>query len=170
MDEDIQGVTQKNIESVLTQEEAVRRNTPEIYRLVHRMATFCGSLAFLGINLAWFTVWISYNLAYQSFDPYPFPLLMLLVSLEAIFLSLLILISQNMSATESERRHHLDLQINLLAERETTAILRLLTHMAEKLDIETQHKAEAVSFSQQTNAEAVLKQIVDAEKTQHPST
>ena len=74
-----------------------------------------------------------------------------------------------MSAIESERRHHLDLQINLLSERETTAILRLLTHMADKLDIDVQHKEEAENFSQQTNASAVLQQIVDAENTRSSS-
>ena len=67
VEEDIQGVTQKNIEFVLAQEEAVRRNAPEIYRLVHRMATICGSLVFLGLNLAWFTGCTGYNMANQSF-------------------------------------------------------------------------------------------------------
>ena len=122
-------------------------------------------MAFLWINVAWFAGWMAFN-ELLPFDPYPFTLLLLFVSLEAIILSILILISQNMSAADSERRHHLDLQINLLNEREMTAMLRLAIVMADRLGIDAEAKKEVVALARETNPAAVLHQIVEAEHRQ----
>ena len=89
---------------------------------------------------------------------------MLVVSLEAIFLSFFIMIGQNMSSRESERRHHLDLQINLLNEREMTAMLRLLGKIAEKMEISEADQSEVKQFAHNTDPRAVLEQIVSAEQ------
>ncbi|MES2280180.1 MAG: DUF1003 domain-containing protein [Pseudomonadota bacterium] len=163
VNEVIGAFTEKNIEAILCHEDDRRRRKSVFYRAVQKIASFCGSLTFLWIQLVWFAVWIGYNLVFKAFDPYPFQFLMLVVSLEAIFLSVLILISQNFSAVESERRHHLDLQMNLLTERETTAILRLLAKMAEKMEISAEDRAEVLGFSDNTDPAAVLKQIISAE-------
>lgn len=120
-------------------------------------------MSFLGISLAVFAAWIALNEFVVKFDPYPFTFLLFVVSIEAIMLSILILISQNMSAEASERRHHLDLQINLLNEREMTAMFRLALHMADKMGIDAEAQAEAVALSKKTRPERVLHQIVSAE-------
>ncbi|MEO6015900.1 MAG: DUF1003 domain-containing protein [Polaromonas sp.] len=159
----IESFTEKNIETILCQEEERRKHKPAAYKAVQAIARFSGSLSFLWLQLAWFAIWIGYNISFKPFDPYPFQFLMLVVSLEAIFLSVLILISQNMSARESERRHHLDLQMNLLTERETTAMLRLMTRMAETLQVDPVHQEEVKRFAHKTDPAAVLKQIVKAE-------
>jgi uncharacterized membrane protein len=155
--------TEKNIEAILCHEDERRRHKSAFYRAVQKIADFCGSPTFLWLHVVWFAVWIGDNLMFKSFDPYPFQFLMLVVSLEAIFLSTLILISQNFSAVESERRHHLDLQMNLLTERETTAILRLLSQMADKMEIADEHRAEVLGFATNTDPSAVLQQIIRAE-------
>lgn len=155
--------TEKNIEAILCHEEQHRMRKSVLHRAVQRIAAFSGSLSFLWIQVAWFAVWIGYNVRFESFDPYPFQFLMLVVSLEAIFLSVLILISQNFSASENERRHHLDLQINLLAEREATAMLRLLSKMAEQIGVAEEDMAEVRGFSDKTDPSAVLRQIIRAE-------
>lgn len=160
--------TEKNIETILCHEDERRKRKSLFYRVVQRIAAFCGSLSFLLIQVVWFAVWIGYNVAFKGFDPYPFQFLMLVVSLEAIFLSVLILISQNFSALESERRHHLDLQMNLLTERETTAILRLLARMADRMGVSDEDQAEILGFADNTDPSAVLKQIIKAER-QHRS-
>jgi uncharacterized membrane protein len=67
----------------------------------------------------------------KAFDPFPFPLLTLVVSLESIFLSLFILMSQNRSSRQADERAHLDLQINLLAEHESTKALQLLKALCQ---------------------------------------
>lgn len=163
VNEVISAFTEKNIEAILCHEEERRRRKSAFYHAVQKIAAFCGSLTFLWIQVVWFAVWIGYNVAFKSFDPYPFQFLMLIVSLEAIFLSVFILISQNFSAIESERRHHLDLQMNLLTERETTAILRLLSQVANKMQISEEDRAEVLGFSTNTDPSAVLQQIVRAE-------
>ena len=159
----IESFTEKNIDAILREEEERRKQKPVAYRVVQTIARFSGSLSFLWLQVAWFAIWIGYNLVFKPFDPYPFPFLMLVVSLEAIFLSVLILISQNMSATESERRHHLDLQMNLLTERETTAMLRLMTRMADALAVDPAYQEEVRRFAHKTDPTAIFKQIVKAE-------
>lgn len=163
----IDRITHDNIESILCLEDDARRRKPALYRAVARIARFCGTLAFLWINLAVFGLWVVVNEFVLPFDPYPYTFLLFVVSIEAIVLSTLILISQNMSAEANEHRHHLDLQINLLNEREMTAMLRLATRMAEKLGVDPEDQVEADHLSRKTKPEKVLHQIVDAENAHH---
>jgi uncharacterized membrane protein len=90
-------------------------------------------------HLLWFAGWAAVNTGFvpavPPFDPFPFPLLTTFVSLEAIFLALFVLSSQNRLATQADKRAHLDLQIDLLAEREMTAVLQLLQDIARQLGV-----------------------------------
>ena len=89
----------------------------------------------------WFAGWLSVNLGFvprlRPFDPFPFPLLTMIVSLEAIFLALFVLASQNHLAHQSDKRSHLDLQIDLLSEREMTLMLQLVRDIASHLEVKT---------------------------------
>jgi uncharacterized membrane protein len=84
---------------------------------------------FAGLHVVWFAGWIAWNTwlvaSWRPVDPFPFSFLTLVVSLEAIFLTLFVLISQNNLTRQSERRAHLDLQVNLLAEQESTKTVAL---------------------------------------------
>ena len=73
----------------------------------------------------------------RPFDRFPFPFLTMTVSLEAIFLALFVLASQNRLARQADKRSHLDLQIDLLAEREMTAVLQLLQDIVRHLEVQT---------------------------------
>ncbi|CAN7360510.1 DUF1003 domain-containing protein [Acidovorax sp. LjRoot129] len=157
-------VTEQNIENLLCTEEDRRRKTPRIYRMVSAITRNCGTVGFLVGNAMFFAAWIAVNELITEFDPFPYTLLLLGVSLEAIFLSILILISQNLDAEESERRHHLDLQMNLLTEREITALMRLVVNMAERSGLDAELTKEARSFAHETDPAAVLSQIVKAER------
>jgi len=161
----IQALTHRNIESILKLEEEERRCKPRLYRWVAHASHFCGTVAFLVWNLVFFAAWIAFNQFVWRIDPYPFTFLLFLVSIEAIVLAIMILISQNMSAEESERRHHLDLQINLLNEREMTALLRLTTRMAEKMALPPGAHDEVKALAERTDPGKVLHQIVEAEAT-----
>ena len=114
-----------------------RSVTERIAGLVTRAA---GTASFAMIHLAWFAGWIVVNGGFirriKPFDPFPFSLLTMIVSLEAIFLSIWILISQNQMSRQADRREHLDLQINLLAEQESTATLCLVARIAEHVGID----------------------------------
>ena len=98
---------------------------------------FAGTATFATIHLAWFVVWLTVNSGVvpgiRPFDPYPFSFLTLVVSLEAIFLSIWILIGQNEMERLADRRAHLDLQVNMLAEQESTAAIRMLQRISEHL-------------------------------------
>jgi uncharacterized membrane protein len=97
-------------------------------------------LAFVYFHAVWFGLWVMLNLGLihvphiTEFDPYPFGLLTMIVSLEAIFLSTFVLISQNRLSEASEKRAELDLQVNLLAEQKATKVLEMLDQMAKQLD------------------------------------
>ena len=159
----VEALTHANIESILRIEDKARETKPRLYRAVARVAGFCGTVTFLWCNFAVFFAWIAFNVTPAAFDPYPFTFLILVVSLEAIFLAILILISQNMTAEQNERRHQLDLQIDLLNEREMTALLRLLTRMAAHAGMDDKAIEEARELAEETDPAAVLNEIVKAE-------
>src|SRR6185295_12599703 len=102
--------------------------------------TFAGSTSFIIFHIIWFAGWILINLrlipGIRPFDPLPFSFLTLVVSLEAIFLTLLVLMSQNRMTKEADKRAHLDLQLNMLAEQEGTMILRLVKKISNHLGLE----------------------------------
>ena len=110
-------------------------------RVSDAITRVAGSAAFVALHGVLFTVWITINVgevrSVPIFDPYPFNFLTLVVSLEAIFLSIFVLMSQNRAARLGDRRAHLDLQIDLLAEREMTAVLQLLQDIARHLNVST---------------------------------
>jgi uncharacterized membrane protein len=95
----------------------------------------------LVLHVLWFGAWVTVNSGVvggiRPFDPFPFPFLTMTVSLEAIFLALFVLASQNRLSRQADKRSHLDLQIDLLAEREMTAVLHLLQDIASHLRVET---------------------------------
>lgn len=109
-------------------------------RISDSITQFSGSTLFVILHVIWFGLWILLNinlihLSYISeFDPFPFGLLTMIVSLEAIFLSTFVLISQNRMSSLSEKRAELDLQVNMLAEQKAAKTLELLEHIAQQLD------------------------------------
>ncbi|MEO8613955.1 MAG: DUF1003 domain-containing protein, partial [Luteolibacter sp.] len=92
------------------------------------------------------------------FDPFPFNFLTLTVSLEAIFLSTFILISENTRSRNDDRRNHLDLQINLLAEQENTKMLRLLHQIGLKVGIDCEDEL-LVALEENIHPKKLMEQI-----------
>ncbi|HEX6241917.1 MAG TPA: DUF1003 domain-containing protein, partial [Polyangiales bacterium] len=115
-------LTRENVRAMRRLEELAIAHRTWSDRMAEFVAAFCGSITFVWIHVALFAGWILWNTlpGTTHFDPYPFTFLTLCVSLEAIFLSSFILISQNYEMRVSERRNQLDLQINLLSEQENT--------------------------------------------------
>ncbi len=104
-----------------------------IERIADTIAAFAGSLTFLALNALWFIVWIVWNTlpGTPKFDPYPFGFLTMAVSLEAIFLSIFVLVSQNRQGAKDRLRADLDYQVNLKAELE-------IAHLHEKVEFLTE--------------------------------
>jgi uncharacterized membrane protein len=128
-------------------EEVEETQTPLI-RMADWIAWFSGSMPFLAVNIAWFAAWIlinSFNVGIPPFDPYPFGLLTMIVSLEAIFLSIFVLISQNRQAHKDRVRSNIDYEVNVKAEMEIAQLhdktdrlnermLETLARMERKID------------------------------------
>jgi len=164
----VDDVTRENVQAMRKLDELAVANRTLADRIAEFVARFCGSITFVWIHAVWFAVWLLWNALPRlpHFDPYPFTFLTLCVSLEAIFLSSFILISQNYEMRISERRSHLDLQINLLAEQENTKMLQLLDGMAKKMGLYEEDDAEIKVMEQATRPERLAHQIEEALRAQ----
>ena len=102
----VEDVTEQNVQAIAKLEEAAKANRSQANRLADRVASFCGSITFVWVHVFWFGGWVVLNSlpGLNHFDPYPFTFLTFVVSLEAIFLSTFILISQNHETQLTERR------------------------------------------------------------------
>ncbi len=166
--EAISELTSRNIQSIVQSEASEQQKRKVTDIIAERITRFCGTAAFLWFHVLWFGGWISCNLAlpeHSRWDPSPFPFLTLVVSLEAIFLSTFILIAENRQSFLAERRSHLDLQINLLAEQENTKILELLEQIAARLGVKIAHDHERKAMQENTEPEKVLRQIDESIKS-----
>ncbi|MDQ1639433.1 MAG: hypothetical protein QOF62_2772 [Pyrinomonadaceae bacterium] len=159
-------LTRRNVEAVLNLEQAANEQRTPSELIAERIARFCGSIKFVWVHVIWFTGWIVFNLlpGIRHIDPFPFTFLTLVVSLEAIFLSTFILISQNHDTQISERRNHLDLQINLLSEQENTKMIQMLQAIAEKVGVDLSHDSDLEQLGQETQPEKLAEQIEQREE------
>ncbi len=115
------------------------KKRPYIIKIADRLTTFFGSFWFLGFNIVLFTFWIFANLGYiagiATFDPFPFFFLTTGVSLEAIILTIVVLVSQQRQSQVGKIREELNMQVNIIAEKEITKSLIVLKKIAEKQGI-----------------------------------
>lgn len=157
----VEELTAQNVEAIAQLEHAAQAQRGSADRVADRITRFCGSMGFVWLHIIWFLVWIGGNtlIPGKAIDPYPFSFLTLVVSLEAIFLSTFIMISENRQQRIDERRSHLDLQINLLAEQENTKTLQLLEEIAEKLGIDPRKDPTVAVLEQATRPDKLLQQI-----------
>ena len=153
-------VTARNVRAIVQLEAAARANQSRGARMAQAIAACCGTMRFAAGHAVFFAAWIGFNAwpGVHHFGPYPFTFLMLVVSLEAIFLATFILISQNEEARISERQNALDLQINLLTEQENTKVLRMLERVCQKLDVPLDDPTVSV-LEQATRPDKLAEQI-----------
>ena len=137
-------------------------------RLAHAVTRAAGSMAFVYLHLLVFGGWILSNLGFipglPPFDP-SFTMLAMAASVEAIFLSTFVLITQNRMAEAAEKRAELDLQISLLAEHEVTKIAAMVAAIAERIGIDANADPELAEITQDVVPEAVLDEIEEQAKT-----
>jgi uncharacterized membrane protein len=126
----------RNIEAIASLERAALHDRSLVDRCTDAVTSAAGTLAFLAAHAVWFTGWIVVNVTRDPpFDPYPFNLLMLITSIEAIVLTTIVLMTQNRMTRQADKRAHLDLQVNLLAEQELTAMLHMLHALCQRLGV-----------------------------------
>jgi len=147
--------------SALEEQALARRTRAE--RLADFVALRAGSLRSVSAHFIFFGGWILWNSARFTsafrFDRPPYPALSTVVSLEAIFLSLFILMSQNRSNRRAEERAHLDLQVNLLAEDEATKMLHMLRALCAAHHLPEATDPEVTDFLQRTDPALLAEQL-----------
>lgn len=135
--EGLASVLRRNIAEMRARREDADNRAPASERIAQRITDFAGSMAFVALHLLLFGGWIVINTLgppAARFDP-SLVVLAMAASVEAIFLSTFILISQNRISNAERRRAELDLQINLLAEHEVTRLIDLVTRIADRLEV-----------------------------------
>ena len=155
-------VIERNIRTIIQLRLKAARERGLQDRIADAITSFSGRLIFLYFHIVWFSVWILLNtgrVGVRPFDPFPYGLLTMVVSLEAIFLSTFVLISQNRLAEEIEHRADLDLHIGLLTEHELTRVLQMLDAIQRKLGIEDDEASELADLEMETKPEDVLAEI-----------
>ncbi|HEX9722907.1 MAG TPA: DUF1003 domain-containing protein, partial [Vicinamibacteria bacterium] len=153
----------RSLDTLSEFETKIRRDRSHGERIAGFAINKAGSGTFVGLHAIGFAAWIVTNLGVikgvEPFDPFPFGLLTVIVSLEAIFLALLMLIAQNRMTKEADKRALLDLQINLLAEQEGTMTLAMLQRIGTHLGLEVENDEEAKQLARKTNVRALADEL-----------
>ncbi|HYE41810.1 MAG TPA: DUF1003 domain-containing protein [Caulobacteraceae bacterium] len=170
-------VLRRNIETMEAEQRRAAREASLQERVAQSITDFTGSMVFVYLHLLLFGAWIVVNLGWipgaPRFDE-TFVALAMIASVEAIFLSTFVLISQNRMARAAQRRADLDLQINLLAEHEITRLITLTAEIAERLGLETERVPELAELEQDVDPETVMEALdqeteeADADEAQRP--
>ncbi len=157
---ELSSALRKNIETLRNRRKQEARTASREEKLADAITAFTGSMSFVYLHLALYGGWIAWNLmpVIPHFDP-TFVILAMEASVEAIFLSTFVLISQNRALVATDKRDELDLQINLLAEHELTRLIEMVSAIAEKLEVRTGAENEVAEITRDVTPETLLSEI-----------
>jgi len=160
--EDLSSALRRNIEALEERRRQEAAAAPAEARVAEAITRFTGSMRFVYVHLALYGAWIVVNLGavpgVPEFDP-SFVVLAMVASVEAIFLSTFVLISQNRMAAAADKRADLDLHVSLLTEHELTKLVELVTALAEPAGIRANADPEIKEIKKDVAPEAVLDEI-----------
>lgn len=155
-------VVERNIRTIVDLRLKADRERTLQERIADGITATSGRMSFVYLHTLWFGAWIILNtgqFGIPPFDPFPYGLLTMIVSLEAIFLSTFVLISQNRLSEEADERANLDLQIGLLTERELTRALKMLDAIQQHVGVGRPAARELADLEKETRPEDVLAEI-----------
>jgi len=159
-------IVESNIQALVSRRKHEERSKSTGEKIADSITKFTGSMLFVILHVILFGLWITWNarlLGLPVFDP-SFVVLAMFASVEAIFLSTFVLITQNRMNEEAEKGAELDLQISLLTEHEVTRLITLVTGIAKKLDIQNLNDAEIQELEKDVHPEHVLDTIEKVKK------
>jgi uncharacterized membrane protein len=160
-------VLERNIRALVERRRREQAGATKQQKLADAITAFAGSMMFVYLHLVAFGFWIIANLRWipgvTAWDP-TFVVLGMIASVEAIFLSTFVLISQNRMAAEADKRADLDLQISLLAEHELTKVADVLNEVARRLQIDSKSQADLDEASRSIAPERVLDKIEETNR------
>lgn len=156
------GQARANIETVARLETEFLEARTAKDRIGDAIAGFIGTMTFVILHLvslvAWFTINSGLVPIVKPFDPYPFVLLAVIVSVEGVLLSTFILMKQNRMSRRVDERNHLNLQIDLLAEKEITKILQMQRRLCRHFGLDI-NDPEAAELSRHTAVEDLAREL-----------
>jgi uncharacterized membrane protein len=158
----LSNVIERNIRTIIGLRSTAAHERGLQDRLADGITSFSGRMIFVYVHIFWFALWILLNtglLGVPPFDPFPYGLLTMIVSLEAIFLSTFVLISQNRFSREAEHRADLAMHIGLLTEHELTRVLIMLDAIQDKLRVADDQDSDLADLEMETRPEDVLAEI-----------
>ena len=151
----------QNVEKVIQVENETQRPRSRSEAITDEIGGFVGTISFVVVQLLAFAAWVVVNAGtfpqLAPFDPFPYPLLSSITSLEAVLLAAFVLMKQNRLGMVADRRDHLDLQVNLLTEQRATQIIQMLDRLSTRLGVE-QHQDEA---SRELGRRVALEHLVE---------
>jgi uncharacterized membrane protein len=157
-------VLERNIRALQRRRQSEEQEATVEERVAERITRFTGSMRFVYLHVALFGFWVLANLGWvpgvPAWDP-SFVVLAMVASVEAIFLSTFVLISQNRMGAAADKRADLDLQISLLAEHEITRLATLVAAIADRMDVKTDADLEEIALD--VAPETVLDELEAAE-------
>jgi uncharacterized membrane protein len=158
--------SKSHIDSIVRQEEEALERRSSSERLADAIGVFAGSLLFVVLHLVLVVAWLLVNTgeipSARPFDPYPFSLLGVIVAVEAVVLSSFILMRQNRMMRRGERRDHLNLQVDLLAEQEITKLLQMVRAICGHLGLQNiMADKEIRELSENTSIESLSQSLED---------
>ncbi|MEK7183484.1 MAG: DUF1003 domain-containing protein [Patescibacteria group bacterium] len=137
-----------------------QRTTP-VEKIADVLTGFFGTLWFLGLNVLFFVGWIVWNsglnTSFSAFDPYPFGMLTMTVSLEAIVLSVVVLISQNRSSKRADTREEIDFEIDVASEKQIAAIMQSLDLILHHMEI---NHTDDMKAMEEINVEKLQRRVI----------
>lgn len=151
-------MVERNIKALLERKKQEDRRRTAENRIADAITGFVGSMTFVYIHIVFFGVWILWNtgaLGLKPFDP-SLVILAMEASVEAIFLSTFVLISQNRMSAQADKRAELDLQISLLTEHEVTHLIKMVRAIAQKMEISESDDPEIDELEKNVAPEKVM--------------
>ena len=156
---------ERNIQALQQRRRTEERNASIQDKVAEAITRFTGSLRFVYVHLLLYGFWITANLGWVGLKPWDptFVVLAMIASVEAIFLSTFVLISQNRMAAAADKRAELDLQISLLSEHEVTKLVAMVSDISKHLGLD--HGGDVEELKRNVAPEAVLDAIETTEKS-----
>ena len=163
-DQGLSSAAARNVHEIAQMEAREARDLPWTDRLSMAVTSRLGTVWAVLMHLGFLTGWSLWNTAAPEtlrFDPYPFGLLTMLVSMEGVLVALLVLVTQNRMAAQSDQRDRLNLQVDLLSEQEMTMVLRMLGRISEQLGVAPDDKEQnhAQQLMEHTNVYELMEEL-----------
>jgi uncharacterized membrane protein len=163
---EVGGVLERNIEALIRHREQERSASSRQDKVADAITAFAGSMKFVYLHLMVYGIWVIANLPwlpFPKFDP-TYVVLAMEASVEAIFISTFVLISQNRIAKVADQRADLDLQISLLTEHEITRVVKLVTEIGRKMALPSAENPELHELAQDVAPEQILDRMQETEE------